>query len=464
MLLSGYLDTQTPAVELTPKYWSGVQNSLQSAIASGDKGQIAQQVNGLLGQSQKDIPANIQQLVYSTGMVPSMGWGQQYVPDQFNQASQLLQQVGNKGPTGKSANKAARGGSMKRNSKTSARLRQLYEGSFANRKRHFADGGSYLNYADYTNTLSDLYQPSPVDYSSLVAPNDSQQNLQQYLNNNTPSTGYNADGSQFNVNENANPVPGGLQEGNNPALQTSKIPGLSTQTGSVLGSGGALSGLGSALGVSSMGQLLQQYGALAPLLAAALGGNKAASAPATPAGYGPPPSIATPTNNRSYTQPNVANWYTYGQGPEQSFFSNNQLPTVPGVSPGTGASPAVTPSPGVAAPGTAPGMKTIQPILPGATTMAHGGAFDSTQGDSYVPDPGHGDGTSDDVDAKLSGGEYVMDGGTVSMLGNGSNEAGARALDQLRVRVRKHAGKQLVKGKQFMKSKAPEAYLRGGAK
>jgi len=55
-----------------------------------------------------------------------------------------------------------------------------------------------------------------------------------------------------------------------------------------------------------------------------------------------------------------------------------------------------------------------------------------------------------------------MDAGTVSMLGNGSNEAGSRALDQLRQRIRKHAGKHLVKGKQFMKAKPPEAYLRGG--
>lgn len=93
--------------------------------------------------------------------------------------------------------------------------------------------------------------------------------------------------------------------------------------------------------------------------------------------------------------------------------------------------------------------------------MAAGGTFDSTAGDDYVPDPGHGDGTSDDIDAKLSGGEYVMDAGTVSMLGNGSNEAGSRALDQLRSRIRKHAGKQLVKGKQFMKAKTPAAYLKG---
>lgn len=105
---------------------------------------------------------------------------------------------------------------------------------------------------------------------------------------------------------------------------------------------------------------------------------------------------------------------------------------------------------------------TTQPVgmAPPPVLRARGGAFNSMQGDTYVSDPGHGDGTSDDIDAKLSGGEYVMDAGTVSMLGNGSNEAGSRALDQLRQRVRKHAGKQLVKGKQFMKAKPPETYLR----
>lgn len=82
-------------------------------------------------------------------------------------------------------------------------------------------------------------------------------------------------------------------------------------------------------------------------------------------------------------------------------------------------------------------------------------------GPAYIQ--GEGDGTSDDIDAKLSNGEYVMDAGTVAMLGNGSNEAGARKLDELRENLRRHAGKQLVQGKQFMKAKKPQAYMaRGG--
>jgi len=234
-----------------------------------------------------------------------------------------------------------------------------------------------------------------------------------------------------------------------------------------------LSGLGNLLGVSSVGQFIQKYGALAPLIAGALGGNKPASAPGTPAGYGAIQPMPTPSNPRSYTQPNVANWYTYGEGPEQNFFSNNQLPNVPGVSPSQTAAPPSqgTPQPALSAPTSAPvayAPHDPQTYIMGEGTGrrphydAGGSTFNSTRGDAYVSDPGHGDGTSDDIDAKLSGGEYVMDAGTVSMLGNGSNEAGSRALDQLRQRIRKHAGKHLVKGKQFMKAKPPEAYLRGG--
>lgn len=311
---------------------------------------------------------------------------------------------------------AAKGGSI------SAKLRKLYEGSF--KDRHYDDGGGVDYFTpSYTNMTQ---EQSPPDTSSWELPTN-----QAGLASTFGQTGLNNLGDPGTISE--------TTQASNSLNDSSFAPG------------GALSGLGSMLGVSNMGQFVKQYGALAPLLSAALSKNKPASAPATPAGYGAIPSIATPTNPRSYTQPNVANWYTYGQGPEQSFFSNNQLPNVPGVSPAQATPPA-------AAPG-APNMST-QPIK--GPVMAAGGSFDSTAGDDYVSDPGHGDGTSDGIDAKLSGGEYVMDAGTVATLGNGSNEAGARALDQLRQRVRKHAGKQLVKGKQFMKARSPEKYLKRG--
>jgi hypothetical protein len=340
---------------------------------------------------------------------------------------------------------AAKGGPV---TDLNKRLHDLYQGSFANRPRQFSVGG-YNNYVQYLNNdnsnTSNLFSPGST-YSTF-------NNQDIYPATETPSAPVDTSnlitGGEGDVNASAGSTGGG---------------GSSSNSNSILGSGGALSGLGSALGVSSMGQLIQQYGALAPLLAAALGGNKPASAPATPSGYGAIPSIATPNISRAYTQPNVANWYTYGEGPEQSFFSNNQLPNIPGVSPAQSTSPSASSSMAPSAPVTVsapPGTTSNPTATPRPELQAQGGTFDSAQGDSYVSDPGHGDGTSDDVNAKLSGGEYVMDGGTVSMLGNGSNEAGARALDQLRQRIRKHAGKQLVKGKQFMKAKSPENYLGG---
>lgn len=91
-LAPALIGMSTPAVQLTGKYWSGVQDSLQQAIASGDRGEIAQQVNGLLSQPQSQIPSNIQQLVYSTGFVPSSGWGLQSATPAQLQA--LVQQSG----------------------------------------------------------------------------------------------------------------------------------------------------------------------------------------------------------------------------------------------------------------------------------------------------------------------------------------------------------------------------------
>lgn len=77
----------------------------------------------------------------------------------------------------------------------------------------------------------------------------------------------------------------------------------------------------------------------------------------------------------------------------------------------------------------------------------------------YVPPDGKGDGRSDHVPAVLSPGEFVMDAETVSMLGNGDNDAGARRLDQMRQNVRKQKGRALVKGKFSPNAKSPESYL-----
>lgn len=75
---------------------------------------------------------------------------------------------------------------------------------------------------------------------------------------------------------------------------------------------------------------------------------------------------------------------------------------------------------------------------------------------------GPGTGRSDEIPAMLSDGEYVIDAETVALLGDGSSSAGAKKLDDLRVRIRKHKGKRLAKGKFSRDAKAADKYMAGG--
>lgn len=72
------------------------------------------------------------------------------------------------------------------------------------------------------------------------------------------------------------------------------------------------------------------------------------------------------------------------------------------------------------------------------------------------------DGRSDDVPALLSRGEYVIDAETMALLGNGDPFAGADRMDEWRVNVRKHKGRQLMKGDISPNAKMPDQYLGGG--
>ena len=113
-------------------------------------------------------------------------------------------------------------------------------------------------------------------------------------------------------------------------------------------------------------------------------------------------------------------YYRYGYGPEQSFRSNI-------------------------------------PAAPRNTSTAYTGY---AEGGYAVGGPG--DGRDDKIPAMLSDGEYVIDAETVAMLGNGSTKAGADALDNFRVNIRKHKGRALSKGEFSANAKKPEQYLKKG--
>lgn len=98
----------------------------------------------------------------------------------------------------------------------------------------------------------------------------------------------------------------------------------------------------------------------------------------------------------------------------------------------------------------------------GVTSAAEGGSMPAPQGalsavSRHVKGPG--DGTSDDIPARLANGEYVMDAQTVSMAGNGSNDAGAKALDKFRENIRKHKGGALAQGKMAPDAKDLNKYM-----
>ena len=88
--------------------------------------------------------------------------------------------------------------------------------------------------------------------------------------------------------------------------------------------------------------------------------------------------------------------------------------------------------------------------IPGVPLFRTGGTGRHVQGP--------GDGQSDDIPAMLADGEYVFDADTVAALGNGSNKAGAAALDQMRAAIR--AQKRAAPNDKIPpKAKNPLSYL-----
>ena len=77
---------------------------------------------------------------------------------------------------------------------------------------------------------------------------------------------------------------------------------------------------------------------------------------------------------------------------------------------------------------------------------------------------GAGSGRDDTIEALLSDGEYVMDAETVAMIGDGSNDEGAKRLDTMRENLRKHKGENLRRGKFSHDAKDPVDYLPARAK
>ncbi len=142
------------------------------------------------------------------------------------------------------------------------------------------------------------------------------------------------------------------------------------------------------------------------------------TAPVDPVDHSPLPDVEF---DREYVGPDTAApYYQFGTVPF-SFFQRNELPR----------------------------------------ELARGGALsDPGTREGYVRGPG--DGREDAIPARLSNNEYVMDAETVALLGNGSPDRGASALDDLRSNLRRHKGAALARGKFTPDAKKPAAYMKGG--
>jgi hypothetical protein len=196
---------------------------------------------------------------------------------------------------------------------------------------------------------------------------------------------------------------------------------------------GGLFGGNSGSGGSSVAPLL-----LGALALGSVAGNKGAKGSTT---TGPtatsqaPPGYGSHLKPVDFTRQNVSadmpevDYYTYGQRPQKAMFTNNQLP--------------------------------------GVTPYAEGGEVDADEalyghvGRIDHPSGMGSDGRADDINAVVSDGEYIFDAESVALLGNGSTDAGAAALDEMRKNLRKHKGAALAKGKISPHTKAPESYLPG---
>jgi hypothetical protein len=180
------------------------------------------------------------------------------------------------------------------------------------------------------------------------------------------------------------------------------------------------------------------------MLAGGMGsGQKKQPAPVMPAGT---PSSFKPVNYRVENRPvnNAAtDWYSYGMRPQTDaqnpmFVDRNVV---------------------MAADGGAISGDDVESLM---ARLGGGGEMQEHRGGEEGNVKGPGTGRSDEIPARLSDGEYVIDAETVALLGDGSSDAGAKRLDQFRENIRAHKGASLARGKISPDAKHPEAYLKGG--
>jgi hypothetical protein len=218
---------------------------------------------------------------------------------------------------------------------------------------------------------------------------------------------------------------------------------------------GLIPGASGGGGGGSRGTIPAGMGTLSPLF------SKQLPPPTLPGGVGGGALPASTLAAQGLRSPQ--DYYRYGYGPEQSFFSYatqgapNTSRAYTGYE-GSTAEDLFAPQP----------SRLPQPITTPIPEEPRGPSMYAPEVDDVrfarggFAVEGAGDGRDDKIPALLSDGEYVIDAETVALLGNGSNKAGAKLLDSFRVKVRKQKGKKLARGEFSDNAKRPEHYMAGG--
>jgi hypothetical protein len=219
-------------------------------------------------------------------------------------------------------------------------------------------------------------------------------------------------------------------------------PGNLGAVGQALGAGG-----GAAAGGGGISGMMKQALPLMAL-AGALGGGGSKNAPAPSQEYTDEQRRVAADNARPLEQvsnvrfqrPTPArNYLRYGMAGEpgeEEFYGNNRLPATQRAATG--------------------GYVTPQGVL---SRMAEGGSVVAASTPGLIH--GEQNGRHDRHHILAADNEYIVDAETVSLLGDGSPEAGAAMLDRLREQVRKHKGRDLAQGRFSDDAREPQHYMKG---
>lgn len=237
-----------------------------------------------------------------------------------------------------------------------------------------------------------------------------------------------------------------------PAFQPTGVGGIATSAPGVAASASGAGGRGASGGGGSS---WLKYALPAVTLAGILSSSGRSGQPGAP----PPPqssggggggALPKLTLNMRPKDTTGIDWWTYGQRPKQStsFFDPQftREDGTPMAARGGYVQEFARGGPPMPRPGNPGALASIAPPV--------------NQSSRYVG-PGPGSGRQDQIPARLSPNEYVVDAETVSMLGDGSPDEGARRLDKMRKGVRQHKGRVLAKGKFSPNAKPPERYMGG---